>query len=157
MKANHRNYIFRETSVAIVINTTMNAMIGYLTFRDVEFIHQKTVIIDLVTQTFFVTFFAVLPGTLLTISRVRRCKIEPLAFPNIGLPNRPILRTMLICAVACLASALLHTAALTGLQIDGIARNALLTYKIIFSICLTLVIAPLALRIALSQSTATID
>jgi hypothetical protein len=151
MTANDK-YIIVETTICCVINALFSFGFAYVVFSGVASVSGQALIVDAIPQSFFVAFFAVFPVTLLTRRRLAKGLITPVRFEQNRLPNNAFVRSVVIGIIVILLAVAGHYVVLAVLYTENVSTGAVLLYKTLYGVALTLVITPYVLKCALAET-----
>ena len=158
LDSSHRRYIATETAVSVAVNVVISVIMVFVVNRGrtaAPVAGAHGLLLDMVPQTFMVSFMSVLMATLLTRRRRRSAVLLPLSGPSPRLPQHAVLRALL--------AALFVTIIAVPILIMGLpARTPLLSgiwhllgFNIAYAALLAILITPPALRAALRDPVAT--
>lgn len=147
-----KGYIYKETAISAGFNAIFSVLFTVLVFSGESPIPRNALVADAGPQSFFVAFFAVFVPTLLTRRRRRSglgFTVDNRQWP---VPYNVFARAILCGLVAALVGVVGHYLLLGVAGMESISFTAALVYKGLYGIALTLLVTPIALCIALSES-----
>lgn len=148
---NHTKYIAIETLISSVFNGCFSFIFAYLAFQKFSVIRSNQILVDVIPQSVFVTFFAILVPTLITRHRLKKLTISPLSYRSNLWPNHALLRALTGgIAVAVLATGF-HFIILKTLTFETFSLHSVLFYKVIYGVALSMIITPKAVLLSLTE------
>ncbi|GAB3098127.1 hypothetical protein G8770_17655 [Aestuariicella hydrocarbonica] len=148
---NHKKYIALETLISSVVNGCFSFIFAYLVFQKFSEISSNQILVDVIPQSLFVTFFAILVPTLITRHRLKKSTIPSLPYRSNLWPNHVLLRALTGgIAVAVLATGF-HFIVLKALTVETFSLHSVLFYKVIYGVALSAMITPKAVLLSLTE------
>lgn len=148
---NHKKYIALETLISSIVNGCFSFIFAYLAFQKFSVIHSNQILLDVIPQSLFVTFFAILVPTLITRHRLKKLTISPLSYRSNLWPNHALLRALMGgIAVAVLATGC-HFFILKVLPVETFSLHSVLFYKVVYGVALSAMITPKAVLLSLTE------
>lgn len=155
LRSDQKNYLLRETVTSILFNSAFSALFVFIVFGGRAVVPVSEVAFDALPQSFMVVLMSTLVPTLLTRRRLSSGAVAPLPSSGIPLPRNLLLRALLLAVAAASIGGGMTLLVLPAIAPATWEFGAVLAYKIAYGAALALILTPLIVRRALSDSTRT--